>query len=86
MSTGGFLDAKNQANVAAYYWRVHMQGGSRHYRARDLQDMRNSEQLEWWEEIAALVAILSPYAADLRLHKTVKQSENVCMFHRRQAS
>lgn len=45
MNIPGPLDAKNSLNIAKYLWRVHAQGGCFHWRARDLQDFRNDEDL-----------------------------------------
>lgn len=41
MRTPGYLDRKNSANLALWRWRWHLQGGGQHWRARNLQDLRN---------------------------------------------
>jgi hypothetical protein len=48
---GGFLDAKNSRNVAHWRWRWHLQGGSKHWMARSLKDLRNDEDLKRWRNI-----------------------------------
>lgn len=83
MNEGGFLDQKNRANVAAYYWRVHRQGGSQFYLARNLQDLRNHTQRRWYREIETAVLIGREWIIQLAI---ARRGENVCMFHRRQAS
>lgn len=45
MNTPGFLDLKNKMLVAAWRWRWALQGGSHHWAARPLQDLRNAEDL-----------------------------------------
>lgn len=44
MSDQGFLDLKNAKNVAAWQWRWALQGGSKHWAARSLKDMRTEEE------------------------------------------
>jgi hypothetical protein len=48
---GGYLDFRNQENIARYIWRRHLQGGSSFWRARDLQDLRNDEDRRRWRVI-----------------------------------
>lgn len=48
---GGYLDAKNRASVAAWAWRWHAQGGSKHWAARPLMDLRNAEDLRRYRGI-----------------------------------
>lgn len=43
MSEQGFLNLKNAKNVAAWQWRWALQGGSKHWCARSLLDLRNEE-------------------------------------------
>lgn len=42
----GFLAQKNSMAVAKWSWRWHLQGGGSHWAARDLQDLRNNEDLK----------------------------------------
>lgn len=42
----GFHDLENLARLAAWRWRWHLQGGSHHWAAHDLQDLRNDEDLK----------------------------------------
>ena len=51
MNIGGYLDAKNSENVAKWRWRWHLQGGSRFWMARSLEDLRNEEDLRRWRLI-----------------------------------
>lgn len=46
MNMPGFLDLKNSANIARWRWFWHLQGGSRHWAARSLRDLRNDEDLK----------------------------------------
>jgi hypothetical protein len=46
-----WLDVKNSRRVALWRWRWHLQAGSRFWVARDLQDLRNEEDLRRWREI-----------------------------------
>lgn len=48
MNIPGLHALKNQINVAKWKWRVHLQGGCSHWRARDLQDHRNDEDRAIW--------------------------------------
>ena len=50
MEIGGFLDEKNQENRARWMWRWAQQGGSMHWKARDLLDLRNEEDLKRWRK------------------------------------
>lgn len=45
MKIGGFLDLKNSISTAKWRWRWHLQGGSSHWAARSLRDLRNDEDL-----------------------------------------
>jgi len=47
----GYLALKNRMHVAAWAWRWHLQGGGRHWAARDLQDLRNEEDLRHHQAI-----------------------------------
>lgn len=47
----GFLDVKNSRNLAAWRWRWHLQGGSSHWHARPLQDLRDEEGLLMYRKI-----------------------------------
>lgn len=49
---GGYLDAKNDANRARWMWRWAQQGGSIHWKARDLLDLRNEDDLKRWRRLA----------------------------------
>lgn len=49
---GGYLDLKNQINRARWMWAWARQGGSPFVRARDLQDLRNEEDLSRWRKTA----------------------------------
>ena len=62
---GGYQDAKNEANRARWMWRWAQQGGSMHWRARDLLDLRNDEDLKRWRK------------TEYRLRHTVKSKKKV---------
>lgn len=81
-----FLFLKNQASLGSYYWRVHMQGGSHYYRARDLQDLRNWQQKNWHLGIETMVIVARNWVEQLTIEQINRASNVVCMFHRRQAS
>lgn len=55
MSIGGYMDMRNQINRARWMWRWAQQGGSMHWRARDLQDLRNDEDRRRGRHIDFLV-------------------------------
>jgi hypothetical protein len=48
MEIGGYQDFKNEENRARWLWRWAQQGGSMHWKARDLLDLRNAGDLERW--------------------------------------
>lgn len=48
---GGFVDQRNSENLARWRWRWHLQGGSRFWIARPLQDLRNEEDLSRWRRL-----------------------------------
>jgi hypothetical protein len=43
VSDQGYQDLKNQMNKAQWAWRWALQGGSMHWAARPLQDLRNDD-------------------------------------------
>lgn len=47
---GGYLYYRNQENRARWAWRWVKQGGSFFTTARDLQDLRNEEDLSRWRK------------------------------------
>lgn len=47
----GPLDQKNRENTARWLWRTHLRGGSMHVKARDLQDLRNEEDMRRWRPV-----------------------------------
>lgn len=81
-----FLFLKNQESLGSYYWRVHMQGGSHYYRARDLQDLRNHTQREWYRAIETMVIVARNWIEQLTIKRINEANNVVCMFHRKQAS
>lgn len=54
MNIGGYLDAKNSSNLAKWRWRWHLQGGSAHWTARSLVDLRNDEDRKRYRIIELL--------------------------------
>lgn len=50
MNAPGWLALKNSRHVALWRWRWHLQGGSKFWIARDLQDLRNEEDLKRWRK------------------------------------
>lgn len=55
MTIGGYMDMRNQIARARWMWRWAQQGGSMHWRARDLQDLRNDEDRRRGRHIEFLV-------------------------------
>lgn len=51
MNIKGPLDLSNAENLGKWHWRWHLQGGCMHHRARDLQDLRNDEDMRRWRSI-----------------------------------
>jgi hypothetical protein len=45
------LAVRNSEHVAEWRWRWHLQGGSKHWAARSLKDLRNDEDLKRWRRI-----------------------------------
>ena len=64
----GFLALKNIVNVAMFRWRWHQHGGSPHWRARPLMDLRDAKQLARWRRLdfEARRLRIPPIRADLR--------------------
>jgi hypothetical protein len=51
MDTPGFLGLKNKMCIAAWQWRWALQGGSHHWAARPLRDLRSDEDLRRYRVI-----------------------------------
>lgn len=51
MNIPGPMDEHTQAHRARWMWRWHKQGGSSFWKARDLQDYRNAEDLRRWRAL-----------------------------------
>lgn len=47
----GPIDLKNRRNTARWLWQSHLRGGSMHVKARDLQDLRNEEDMRRWRYV-----------------------------------
>lgn len=47
----GPLDQRNRENTARWMWQTRLRGGSMHIKARDLQDLRNEEDLRHWRYV-----------------------------------
>ena len=82
MSIGGYMDMRNQINRARWMWRWAQQGGSMHWRARDLQDLRNDEDRKRWRHLQFLVRH-TPVAkkkvvnlAEVRIRNATKRRRN----------
>lgn len=46
-----WLQMKNSRSVAVWRWRWHLQGGSKHWAARDLQDLRNENDMRRYRAV-----------------------------------
>lgn len=53
-----YLAVQNSQRRAAWAWRWHLQGGSQHIAARDLQDLRSSESIAHWMALQDRAAAL----------------------------
>lgn len=47
----GPLDQKNRENVGRWMWQTHLRGGCMHFKARDLPDLRNEEDMRRWRYV-----------------------------------
>lgn len=79
----GFLGQKNRENTARWMWQSHLRGGSMHVKARDLQDMRNEEDMRRWRYIEIR---LVQARRELRLGTVVMLARLRAARTRRQAS